>query len=227
MKAMLGGLDPSDPKAAEELAARLRRQAGFKSVVYKGNGLYEVDFAVSGQLSHDFAFPTIEKMPQITPFPWFAGSILRRCRRRKGQAECRAKATPEEAAKISRHAGARRCQCPKPNHPSPARCMPRWRRAAHRTGRLQGLGPLRPDLCRTGRGHGGGGRVHEERLLLVRSRTGPRTGQSGRPRALVVNAGNSNAFTGYRGREAVEQIMAQVAAHLGCSSEVCSSRPPG
>jgi len=43
----------------------------------------------------------------------------------------------------------------------------------------------------------------------------------GRARALVVNAGNSNAFTGYRGREAVEQIMAQVAHHLGCEpSEV-------
>jgi glutamate N-acetyltransferase/amino-acid N-acetyltransferase len=38
----------------------------------------------------------------------------------------------------------------------------------------------------------------------------------GRARALIVNAGNSNAFTGYRGREAVEQIMAQVAAHLHC-----------
>src|SRR3546814_11919113 len=36
-------------------------------------------------------------------------------------------------------------------------------------------------------------------------------------RALIVNAGNSNAFTGYRGREAVEQIMAQVADHLGCA----------
>ena len=39
----------------------------------------------------------------------------------------------------------------------------------------------------------------------------------GRARALVVNAGNSNAFTGYRGREAVEAIMAQVAGHLGCA----------
>src|SRR6186713_1777560 len=38
----------------------------------------------------------------------------------------------------------------------------------------------------------------------------------GRARALIVNAGNSNAFTGYRGRDAVEAIMAQVAAHLGC-----------
>ncbi|MBO9575238.1 MAG: bifunctional glutamate N-acetyltransferase/amino-acid acetyltransferase ArgJ [Sphingobium sp.] len=41
----------------------------------------------------------------------------------------------------------------------------------------------------------------------------------GKARALVVNAGNANAFTGYRGREAVEQIMNQVAVHLRC--------PPG
>lgn len=41
----------------------------------------------------------------------------------------------------------------------------------------------------------------------------------GHARALVVNAGNSNAFTGYRGREAVEAIMDQVAAHLACQRE--------
>ena len=48
----------------------------------------------------------------------------------------------------------------------------------------------------------------------------------GHARALVVNAGNANAFTGYRGREAVEAIMAQVAAHLGCAQDqvfVCST----
>ncbi|MXP46812.1 bifunctional glutamate N-acetyltransferase/amino-acid acetyltransferase ArgJ [Altererythrobacter luteolus] len=38
----------------------------------------------------------------------------------------------------------------------------------------------------------------------------------GKARALIVNAGNANAFTGYRGREAVEQIAEQVAAHLDC-----------
>ena len=38
----------------------------------------------------------------------------------------------------------------------------------------------------------------------------------GRARALVVNAGNSNAFTGSRGREAVEAIAARVAGRLGC-----------
>jgi glutamate N-acetyltransferase/amino-acid N-acetyltransferase len=32
----------------------------------------------------------------------------------------------------------------------------------------------------------------------------------------VVNAGNSNAFTGNRGRAAVEAIAARTAQHLGC-----------
>ena len=43
--------------------------------------------------------------------------------------------------------------------------------------------------------------------------------KEGKARALVVNAGNSNAFTGYRGREAVEQIMEQVANHLDCQMD--------
>jgi glutamate N-acetyltransferase/amino-acid N-acetyltransferase len=38
----------------------------------------------------------------------------------------------------------------------------------------------------------------------------------GKARALVVNAGNSNAFTGNRGRAAVEAIAARVAGHIGC-----------
>ena len=38
----------------------------------------------------------------------------------------------------------------------------------------------------------------------------------GAARALVVNAGNSNAFTGNRGRAAVEAIAARVAGALGC-----------
>ncbi len=38
----------------------------------------------------------------------------------------------------------------------------------------------------------------------------------GKARALVVNAGNSNAFTGAKGRAAVEAIAAKVAAAKGC-----------
>ncbi len=68
MRAMLGGIDPTDPKAAEELAARLRKQAGWKSVNYKGDGLFEVDFSLSSTLDHDFAFPTIERFPMGSNF---------------------------------------------------------------------------------------------------------------------------------------------------------------
>ena len=67
-KAMFGGLDPSDPKAAQEFADRLSRQAGWKSVIYKGDGLYQVDFAISGKLDHDFTFPTIERFPMANAF---------------------------------------------------------------------------------------------------------------------------------------------------------------
>ncbi len=38
----------------------------------------------------------------------------------------------------------------------------------------------------------------------------------GHARALVVNAGNANAFTGQRGKQAVEAIAARVANHLSC-----------
>ena len=64
----LGGVDPTDPKSAAEIAARLSGQAGFKSVIYQGNGLYDVDYSIAGLLSYDYAFPTIERMPQVLPF---------------------------------------------------------------------------------------------------------------------------------------------------------------
>ncbi|HKX77115.1 MAG TPA: hypothetical protein VJM34_01185 [Novosphingobium sp.] len=67
-KAFLGGIDPSDPKAAQELADRLRKQKGWRRVDYRGNGLFDVDFAISGTLDHDFAFPTIERFPFANAF---------------------------------------------------------------------------------------------------------------------------------------------------------------
>ena len=65
---MLGGIDPADPRAAEELAERMRKQAGWRSVQYAGDGKYVVDFAIPGRLDHDFSFPSLERMPMITPF---------------------------------------------------------------------------------------------------------------------------------------------------------------
>ncbi|WOE74118.1 bifunctional glutamate N-acetyltransferase/amino-acid acetyltransferase ArgJ [Alterisphingorhabdus coralli] len=43
--------------------------------------------------------------------------------------------------------------------------------------------------------------------------------KQGQARGLIVNAGNANAFTGARGREAVEAIMAQVSDYLECPKE--------
>lgn len=68
VQAMMGGIDPSSPEAAAEMAERLQRQKGWKSVVHKGDGLFEVDFAINGALTHDFAFPMIEKMPVGSSF---------------------------------------------------------------------------------------------------------------------------------------------------------------
>lgn len=41
----------------------------------------------------------------------------------------------------------------------------------------------------------------------------------GTARAVVVNAGNANAFTGSRGKEAVQLILSLVSDHLGCAEE--------
>ena len=68
MKAMLGGIDPSDPKAGDEFAARLMRQQGWKSVIHRGNGRFDVEYNIAGRLDHDFVFPVIEKMSGVAPF---------------------------------------------------------------------------------------------------------------------------------------------------------------
>jgi hypothetical protein len=68
MREFLGGIDPSDPKAAEELAERLRRQEGWRQVDYRGDGLFEVDFAITSSLGHYFAFPTFERFPMTNAF---------------------------------------------------------------------------------------------------------------------------------------------------------------
>jgi len=43
--------------------------------------------------------------------------------------------------------------------------------------------------------------------------------KTGTARALVVNAGNANAFTGYRGKEAVQLILDLASQHLSCPEQ--------
>eukprot|EP01037_Dinobryon_pediforme_P012113 gene12113-12198_t len=67
MLSMLGGMNASDPRAPALLAEALRRQAGWRKVEYRGNGVFMVEYDAAGRLDHDFTFPTIEHMPMIMP----------------------------------------------------------------------------------------------------------------------------------------------------------------
>ncbi|TFI58646.1 hypothetical protein E2493_08345 [Sphingomonas parva] len=67
-KAMLGGIDPSDPKTMEEFARRLQGHAGWKRVQHKANGVFDVDYELSGRLDHDFVFPVFPEIDMIIPF---------------------------------------------------------------------------------------------------------------------------------------------------------------
>lgn len=64
----LGGMDPGNPQTGHELAAKLRRQAGWNKVEYLGDGKFAVDFALSGKLDHDFVFPAMEGFPMSNAF---------------------------------------------------------------------------------------------------------------------------------------------------------------
>lgn len=67
-KALLGGIDPTSPDAIDEFITRIKKQKGWREVVHKGDGLFTVDYAISGRIDQDYSFPTIEKVQGITPF---------------------------------------------------------------------------------------------------------------------------------------------------------------
>jgi hypothetical protein len=67
-QSLLGGIDPNDPKAAQEIADRLNRQKGWSNVTYKGNGLFTVDYSIASTMSHDFVFPVFEGFPMANNF---------------------------------------------------------------------------------------------------------------------------------------------------------------
>jgi hypothetical protein len=68
MAAMMGGIDPSDPEAVEKLRQLLLRHKGWNKVESKGGGVFDVEFAIAGQLSHDMLFPLIEGFPTTSMF---------------------------------------------------------------------------------------------------------------------------------------------------------------
>jgi len=67
-KAFLGGIDPTSPQAIEELTARIAKQKGWNSITHKGNGIFDVDYAISGRIDQDYAFPVLERTQGLSPF---------------------------------------------------------------------------------------------------------------------------------------------------------------
>lgn len=63
MQGMVGGVDLSNPENVAEMTAMLERQAGWNSVEFVGDGVFDVDFSITSTLGHDFDFPTFEDMP--------------------------------------------------------------------------------------------------------------------------------------------------------------------
>jgi hypothetical protein len=51
-----------------ELAAQIAKEAGYRSVEYRGDGIFYVDYAISGRLSHGFAFPYNQDAEMVFPF---------------------------------------------------------------------------------------------------------------------------------------------------------------
>ncbi len=51
-----------------EIAAALSKEAGYRSVAYRGKGKFEIDYAVSGRLDHSFVFPFNTDAQAVFPF---------------------------------------------------------------------------------------------------------------------------------------------------------------
>lgn len=65
--AQMLGFDPEDEATMRAFAAQIGKQAGWKSVSYRGKGIFDVDYAVSGALDRDFVFPIFPKSNMIYP----------------------------------------------------------------------------------------------------------------------------------------------------------------
>lgn len=68
LASFLGGIDPADPQANENLRQLLLRHKGWNKVELKGDGVFDIEYSVTGHLSHDLMFPVIEGVPTTNIF---------------------------------------------------------------------------------------------------------------------------------------------------------------
>jgi hypothetical protein len=61
-----GGLGSDE--SINELIEQLKKQEGWKKVSYRGNRIIDVEYAISGNTAHGFAFPLVDGGAAIMPF---------------------------------------------------------------------------------------------------------------------------------------------------------------
>jgi len=66
--AKLFGLPGSDDASNRAFAAKLMKYQGWRSVAYKGKGLFDVDYHFEGRTAQDFAFPLMPDSDMVLPF---------------------------------------------------------------------------------------------------------------------------------------------------------------
>jgi len=62
------GLPGLDDESARAFAAKLTKYAGWRSVAYRGKGVFQVDYHFSGRATQDFLFPALPDNALIIPF---------------------------------------------------------------------------------------------------------------------------------------------------------------
>ena len=62
------GLPGLDDESNRAFAAKLMKYAGWRSVTYRGNGIFDVDYHFAGRATQDFIFPAIPDDDLIIPF---------------------------------------------------------------------------------------------------------------------------------------------------------------
>ncbi len=62
------GLPGTDEASNEAFAAKLTKYAGWRSVAYRGKGVFDVDYHFEGRLSQDFVFPLMPDSNVVIPF---------------------------------------------------------------------------------------------------------------------------------------------------------------
>ena len=66
--AKMFGLPGADDESNRRFAASLMKYKGWRSVVYRGKGVFDVDYHFEGRADQDFAFPLMPDSNLVVPF---------------------------------------------------------------------------------------------------------------------------------------------------------------